>query len=86
MTASTITRGKTPRAITRPKDSTEGRRPRRASAMGTDDDFCHILVGGNGYTRCGIRINPPLTNAQTHSAKGACPGGHPWCPDCGERR
>jgi hypothetical protein len=78
---------KTPKTTPRttPVGTPEDRRPRRASAYGTDDPYCHVLVGGNRYTRCGIRLKPPLTQHETHSAKGNCPNGHPSCPECGPR-
>jgi hypothetical protein len=58
-------------------------RTRRSSASGTDDPYCHILVGAPpyGYTSCGLRIKPPLTVERTHH-KPPCPNGHPPCPEC----
>jgi hypothetical protein len=63
-------------------------RPRRASALGTDDALCHVLVnvglGGYSRTLCGKRVSPPLSRSQTHDPPPKrCPGGWPSCPDCG---
>jgi hypothetical protein len=76
---------KTPKTTPRitPVGTPEDRRPRRASALGTPDEYCHLLVGGGSYTRCGIRLKPP--DRVGHSAKGECPNGHPSCPECGPR-
>jgi hypothetical protein len=82
----TTTRAKNPKTTTRPADSANHERPRCASAMGTDDDYCHILVGGSSfsYTLCGERLKPPLRRVESHAAKPApwCPNGHPSCPAC----
>jgi hypothetical protein len=54
--------------------------------MGTNDDYCRILVGGSSfsYTLCGERLKPPLRRAESHAVKPApwCPNGHPSCPAC----
>jgi hypothetical protein len=58
-------------------------RTRRSSAAGTDDKYCHILVGSPPYryTSCGLRLRPPLPIEQTHR-KPPCPNGNPPCPEC----
>jgi hypothetical protein len=67
----------------------EPQRPRRSSALGTDDDLCHVLVnvglGGYSRTLCGKRVAPPLSMSQTHDPPPTqCPGGWSSCPDCAE--
>ena len=56
-----------PRPTTRPRPAParDPKRPRRASRLGTDDEFCHVLVGRPGhytYTRCGQKLRPPQTD------------------------
>jgi hypothetical protein len=67
----------------------EPERPRRASARGTDDDLCHVLVnvGLGGYSRtvCGQRLVPPLSRGETHAPPPKhCPGGWASCPACAQ--
>ena len=62
-------------------------RARRSSANGTEDPYCHILVGSPPYryTSCGLRLDPPLPIEETHR-KPPCPNGNPPCPDCLQAR
>jgi hypothetical protein len=62
-------------------------RARRSSALGTPDDFCHVLVGAAPYryTSCGLRIKPPLPVEHTHR-KPPCPNGYTPCPECVDAR
>jgi hypothetical protein len=60
---------------------------RFASALGTPDENCHIVIGDGpwSYTLCGQNIDPAAEYA--HPAAGNpwdCPGGHPSCPRCVE--
>jgi hypothetical protein len=61
-----------------------GDRERRASAHGTPDPFCHLLIGFT-YTRCGQRLKPALKRSQSHPVRSKtdwCPNHHPDCPAC----
>lgn len=60
---------------------------RRSSAAGTDDAYCHILVGSPPYryTCCGVRLKTPLPIERTHR-KPPCPNGNPPCPECVQAR
>ena len=64
------------------KRAGKGREPRRrASALGTDDNYCHILDGPN--TLCGQPLTPPPD--RTHAPPPTpCPAGHPSCVKCME--
>jgi hypothetical protein len=76
---------RTPSTTPRQAGTGEGRE-RRASALGTTDEFCHIVVGGGSYTRCGMRLKPPLRRTETHAVRNSsswCPNHNPSCPECG---
>jgi hypothetical protein len=60
--------------------------PKRSSAIGTIDRYCHILVGQQAhYTRtlCGLSLVPPQTYGHEPPPK-RCPNGHPSCPECAQ--
>lgn len=68
-------------------ESTQGELPPeptgRATAVGTADPYCHVLIGTEPYrhTDCGQRLSRQLTAKDTHQI-GPCPNGHPSCPKC----
>ena len=70
--------------LKRPERSPEDtERARRSSAIGTNDDYCHIFVGSAPYryTSCGLRLDRPIPVEETH-AEPPCPNGNLPCPDC----
>jgi hypothetical protein len=63
-------------------------RPEHASAAGTPDEYCHILVGDGpwSYTLCGQDLDPPEQRAHLAGDPPWCPNDHPSCPRCVEIR
>jgi hypothetical protein len=81
--ALSTTESKRPKISTRPSIAIDNE-PRRASAIGTEDDFCHLLVSGNAYTRCGKRLTPPQAGSDAPGSQWCVvvPEHNPSCPEC----
>ena len=76
-----------PAGRNRPDDELRVRRDgsfgRRSSAAGSDDPYCHLLLGQAPfrYTACLVRLREPLAIEETHDAPfSRCPNRHLACP------